>query len=78
MPKLFLAIQEDQNYPPAYRALAACYAHMGRLDDAREIVGRLRTITSVVVPHWSSIVLRNPQHRELLLSGLCLAAGEVE
>jgi adenylate cyclase len=76
VPKLLLAIQEDQNYPPAYRALAACYAHMKRLDDARGIIGRLRTITSVVVPHWSSIVLRNPEHRELLLSGLRLAAGE--
>jgi adenylate cyclase len=77
VPKLLLAIQEDQNYPPAYRALASCYAHMGRLDDAREIVGRLRTITPVVVPHSSSIVLRNPEHSEFYLSGLRLAAGEI-
>jgi hypothetical protein len=55
-------------------ALAACYAHMGRLDDARGIIGRLRTITPFVVPR--SIVLRNPEHRELYLSGLRSAAGE--
>jgi hypothetical protein len=47
---------------------------MGRLDDAREIAGRLRAVTSVVIPDAS--YLRNPEHRELFLSGLRLAAGE--
>jgi hypothetical protein len=47
---------------------------MGRLDDAREIVARLRAITSVVIPGTSN--LRNPEHRELFLSGLRLAADE--
>jgi hypothetical protein len=47
---------------------------MGRLDDAREIVGRLRAITPLVVPNAS--FLRNPEHRELFLSGLRLAMGE--
>src|SRR5215472_8018383 len=74
VPKLRLAIQEDPGLPEAYRVLAACYAHMGRLDDAREIVGRLRTITSVLIPDAS--FLRNPEHREFFLSGLRLAAGE--
>jgi tetratricopeptide (TPR) repeat protein len=74
VPKLLLAIQEDPNYPPPYRSLAACYAHMGRLDDAREVVKRLRAITSVVLNDAS--VLRNAEHRELYLSGLRLAAGE--
>ena len=74
MPKLLLAIQDDPGQPPAYRALAACYAHMGRLDDARQIVKQLRAITSVVIPGVS--LLQNPEHRELLLSGLRLAAGE--
>ena len=53
MPKLLLAIQEDPSFPPPYRFLAACYAHMGRLDDAREIVARLRAITPVVIPDAS-------------------------
>ena len=56
------------------RFLASSYAHMGRLDEAREMVQRLRAITSVVVPNAAQY--RNPEHRELLLSGLRMAAGE--
>ena len=74
MPKLLLAIQENPGHPSPYRYLAACYAQMGRLDEAREVVERLRAITSVVIPDAS--YLRNPEHRELFLSGLRLAAGE--
>jgi len=74
VPKLLLAIQEDPSLPMPYRFLAACYAHMGRLDDAREIVAWLRAITAVVIP--SIVPYRNPEHRELFLSGLRLAAGE--
>jgi adenylate cyclase len=74
VPKLLLAIQEDPSAPLPYRFLAACYAHMGRLDDAREVVKRLRAITIVVMP--DATYLRNAEHRELLLSGLRLAAGE--
>jgi adenylate cyclase len=74
VPKLLLAIQEDPTHPSPYRSLAACYAHMGRLDDAREIVERLRAITSVVIADAS--YLRDAEHRELFLSGLRLAAGE--
>ena len=47
---------------------------MGRLEEAREMVQRLRELTDSVVPtaaHW-----RDPQQRELYLSGLRLAAGE--
>ena len=47
---------------------------MGRLDDAREIVMRLRAITSVVIPDASAF--RKAEDRELLLSGLRLAADE--
>ncbi len=73
VPKLLLAIQEDPSSPQPYRLLAACYAHMGRLDDAREVVARLRAVTSVVIPDVG--YLRNAEHRELLLSGLRLALG---
>jgi TolB-like protein/class 3 adenylate cyclase len=74
VPELLLAIQEAPTVPHPYRVLAACYAHMGRLGDAREIVVRLRAVTSVVIPDVS--YLRNPEHRELFLSGLHLATGE--
>ena len=72
--KLLLAIQDDPGSPPPYRFLAACYAHMGRLDEARAIVARLRAITPQVVP--SDLPYRNPEDRELFLSGLRLAIGE--
>ena len=74
LPKLLLAIQEAPTFPVPYRWLASCFAHMGRLDEARDVVRRLRALTPVVVP--SATQFRNPEHRELLLSGLRLAAGE--
>jgi len=75
VPKLLLAIQEDPTLPNPYRYLAACYAHMDRLDEARETVDRLRVMTAAVLPPLDRF-LRNAEHRELLLSGLRLAAGE--
>ena len=74
--KLLLSIQDHPGAPSAYRFLAACYAHMGRLDEARAIVAQLRAITPQVVP--SVLPWRNPEDRELLLSGLRLAMGEAE
>jgi TolB-like protein len=73
-PYLLLAIQEDPSLSVPYRYLAACYAHMGRLAEAREIITRLRSISPVVIPDAS--FLRNAEHRELLLSGLRLAVAE--
>ena len=74
VPKLLLAIQDDPNFSHPYQFLAACYAHTGRLVDARAIVERLRAITPAVIPDVR--YLRNSEHRELLLSGLRLAASE--
>ena len=71
---LLRSLQEHPGWAPTHRFLAACYAHMGRLDEARETIKRLQAVTPVVVPdaaHW-----RNQEHRELFLSGLRLAAGE--
>lgn len=74
--KLLLSIQENPGYPHSYRVLAACYAHMGRRDEAREIVARLREITPDLVP--SAVPLRRSADRELFLSGLRLAAGAAQ
>jgi hypothetical protein len=74
VPKLLLAIQEDTSFPLPYRYLAACYAHLGQLDDAREVVDRLQAITPIVLQDRRP--LRDPEHRELFLSGLRLVAGE--
>jgi adenylate cyclase len=76
MAMLLRSLQEQPEWAPTYRFLAACYARMARLNEARETVKRLQAVTPVVVPdatHW-----RNPEHRELFLSGLRLAAGEVQ
>ena len=70
---LLLAIQEDPN-ALGYRFLIACYAHLERLEEAREALNRMRLIDPVVMPGY--IPLRIPEHRELLLSGLRLALGE--
>jgi adenylate cyclase len=72
---LLQSLQEKPNWVPSYRFLAACYAHMGRLDDAEETVERLRALTDAVVPsltHW-----RNAEHRELFLLGLHAAGGRM-
>jgi len=75
IPKLLLALEETPNFPVTHRYLAACYALMGRLGDARDVVKRLRAITPAVMPP-DIMYLRNAQHRELYLSGLRVAAGE--
>jgi adenylate cyclase len=72
--KLLLTIQDNPGFPSPYRYLAACYAHMGRLDDARAVVAQLRTTSPQIVP--SVLPWRNPEDRELFLSGLRLATGE--
>ena len=75
-PKLLQSIQENPGYPHSYRVLAACYAQMGRLDEARQIIARLRVLTPDLVP--SAAQLRSPADRDLFLSGLRAAAGEAE
>jgi pentatricopeptide repeat protein len=69
-----VSLERAPSFPITYRVLAACYAHMGRLDDAREIVRRLRVITPAVMEPATRY--RNPELRELFLSGLRLAMGE--
>jgi pentatricopeptide repeat protein len=71
---LLASLELAPSFPVTYRVLAACYAHMGRLDEAREIVRRLRAITPVAVERATRY--RNAEHRELYLSGLRLAADE--
>jgi hypothetical protein len=70
---LGLSLQENSEWPPTLRFMASSLAHMGRLNEAQEIVKRLRAITPVVIPtaeHW-----RIREDREYYLDGLRLAAG---
>jgi adenylate cyclase len=71
---LRVSLEEVPTFTPTYRALAACYAHLGQVDDAREMITRLASLTPVVVP--TANPFRDPEHSKLLLSGLRLAAGE--
>jgi len=70
VPKLLLAIQEDAGNPQPHRYLAACYAHMARLDEAREMVERLRAITPAVISDAS--YLRRPRAARVLFIGITL------
>jgi len=72
--KLLQSLERVPDFAITYRLLASCYAHLGEIDEAQEIVRRLRAITPVVVP--SVIPFRNAEHRELFLSGLRLAIRE--
>ncbi len=69
---LLAAIEEQPRYPGAYRTLAACYAHLGRIDEAREVVRKLKLLTPVVVPPVPPS--RDLKGREQYLAGLRLAA----
>jgi adenylate cyclase len=71
---LRVSLEEVPAFTPTNRTLAACYAHMGRLDEARSILKRLVALTPVVVP--TTIPFRDPEHGELFLSGLRLAMGQ--
>ena len=73
---LLASLERAPGFPVTYRVLASCYAHMGRLDEAREIVRRLRAITPAVVEPGTRY--RNPELRELFLSGLRLAASPAD
>jgi len=73
---LLASLDVAPTFPVTYRVLASCYAHLGRLDDARETVNRLRALTPAVMEPATRY--RNLELRELFLSGLRLAAGENE
>jgi TolB-like protein/class 3 adenylate cyclase len=73
---LQMTIQEQPGFALAHRTLAACYAHMGRLSDARDVIKRLREIAPVIPTHPSPN--RKSEDRALLESGLRLAMGETE
>ena len=73
---LLLSLQQHPDWVPTNRFLAACYAHLGELDEAKIIINRLRALTRVVLPtadHW-----RDPEQREFYLSGLRLAMSAAE
>jgi len=75
VPRLNLAIEDTPEFPTPYRFLAACYAHMGLLDEARATIARLRALTPEMIPNYP-LPFRDARHRELYFSGLRLAADQ--
>ena len=51
VPRLQVAIEDMPVFQTPYRYLAACYGHMGLLDEARARIARLRAITPEVENH---------------------------
>jgi pentatricopeptide repeat protein len=74
--ELRLAVQEEPSFVPAHRFLAACYAQMGRLEEAKRVVQLIRECGGDLLPRSYILAWRKPNHRQLFLSGLRLAAGD--
>jgi adenylate cyclase len=73
---LQVCLKENPSWVPCHRLLAVCYAHLGRLEDARKLVNRLKEMTPVLIPnveHW-----RLPEQQEFYVTGLRRAIGDVE
>jgi TolB-like protein len=69
---------ELPGWPTTYRFLAASYIHMGKIEKAREIFGRLRTLTPAPVPLADcsgESSFRNPEQSALYVEGLRRAAA---
>jgi predicted Zn-dependent protease len=71
---LLASVEELPGFTNTYRFLAAAYAHLDRMDAARNVMIKLRTLTADVVPR--QLLFRDQQHRDLFVSGLRLAMGE--
>ena len=74
--ELRLAVQEEPSFVPAHRFLAACYAQMGRLEEAKRVVQLIRECGGDLLPRSFILAWRKPSHRQLFLSGLRLSAGD--
>jgi tetratricopeptide (TPR) repeat protein len=74
--KLLESMQLAPSYVTPYYYLAACYAHLGGHDDARETIGRLATLTT---PAADPLVLmpQPPEQRAFFLAGYRLALQAV-
>jgi len=75
LPGLLVAIQEDAS-PLAYQGLVACYAHLGRLAEARAALSRLRSITPVMAPPANRVATLMPEFCKVIASGLRLAMSD--
>jgi TolB-like protein len=73
---ILVLIEEDPS-PIAYQALVACYAHLGRLAEAREALNSLRSVSSGASPPPSRLVTLVPEFCKMVQSGLQMAMAPV-
>ena len=73
---LSLSLQQHPNWVPTNRFLAACYGHLGQLDEAKITIQRLRRLTPVLLPNADN--WRDLEQREFCLSGLRLAVSATD
>jgi adenylate cyclase len=66
------AIQEQPGSPLVARNLGACYAHMGRLDEACEMFERVRAMGAPIIHEQD----RSLEHENLIEAGLRLTMGQ--
>jgi adenylate cyclase len=67
------SLERVPDYSVSLRFLAAAYAHLGRIDEARAAFNRLRTVMPKDRPFSP---YRDPKHRELVKKGIRLAGRE--
>ena len=65
------AVQQLPHFPPALACLTAALAHGDRVDEARDVYGRLASITG---GSPGPMLLRQPDHLALVSGGLAIAA----
>lgn len=69
LPGLLVAVQEDPT-PVAYQGLIACYAHLGKMAEARDALTRLRSMMPTVVPPSRRLAALMPEFCAVVASGL--------
>jgi tetratricopeptide (TPR) repeat protein len=69
-----MALQEVSGWPPTFRFMASCLAHLGRLKEAQEMVRRLRAITPVVIPSAEHTTLANTRGSRILFARVTLGS----
>jgi pentatricopeptide repeat protein len=72
---ILVVIEEDPS-PIAYVALIACYAHLGRLAEAREALRSLRSRSPEITPPANRLVALVPEFCKLVQSGLQMAVAD--
>jgi adenylate cyclase len=72
--KLSESVERYPHHVLTHRFLAASYAHLGRLDEARKVSTRLRTLNMPVLEEGTRY--RDEDYRSLYLSGLRLAVRQ--